>query len=230
MKKYTTLLFDADMTLFDFDGAEKVAFGIVMSSHGIEYSDADFERYREMNSKLWEMYSRGEITKERLQDTRFGMFCETLENPPSLDGKSVNKEYVSALAECSELLDGALDLCRKLSAEYEMYIVTNGVSQTQKKRFYASSICKYFKDIFVSEDAGAPKPMREYFDYVFSRIGEDKKEGSVIIGDSLTSDIAGGNNFGIDTFWFNPDGKHNITDIIPTKTVKSYSELLELLL
>ncbi len=230
MKKYTTLLFDADMTLFDFDGAEKVAFGIVMSSHGIQYSDADFERYREMNSKLWEMYSRGEITKERLQDTRFGMFFETLDNPPSLDGKSVNKEYVSALADCSELLDGALELCRKLSEKYEMYIVTNGVSQTQKKRFYASPICKCFKDIFVSEDAGAPKPMREYFDYVFARIGEDKKEGSVIIGDSLTSDIAGGNNFGIDTFWFNPSGKQNTTDIIPTKTVESYSELLELLL
>ena len=72
--------------------------------------------------------------------------------------------------------------------------------------------------------------MRGYFDYVFERIGEDKKEGSVIIGDSLTSDIAGGNNFGIDTFWYNPNGKRNTTDIIPTRVIGSYSGLLELLL
>ena len=230
MRKYTTLLFDADMTLFDFDGAEKVAFGIVMSAHGIQYSDADFERYRSTNADLWEMYSRGEITKEHLQDTRFGMFFETLENPPSLDAKSINAEYVSALADCSEVFDGAIELCQRLSEKYELYIVTNGVSQTQKKRFYSSPICRYFKDIFVSEDAGAPKPMRGFFDYVFERIGEDKKEGSVIIGDSLTSDITGGNNFGIDTFWYNPNGLTNTKDIIPTRVIGSYAELLELLL
>ncbi len=230
MKKYTTLLFDADMTLFDFDGAEKTAFGIVMSSHGIQYSDADFERYRAINAELWEMYSRGEVTKERLQATRFGMFFETLRPVPTLDGERINAEYVDALADCSEVFEGAVELCRKLSEKYELYIVTNGVSRTQKKRFFSSPICQYFKDIFVSEDAGQPKPMRGYFDYVFRRIGEDKKEGSVIIGDSLTSDIKGGNNFGIDTFWYNPKGVENKTDIIPTRVIGSYCGLLEFLL
>ncbi len=230
MRKYTTLLFDADMTLFDFEGAERVAFGIVMASCGIEYNDGDFERYRNINSRLWEMFGRGEITKDYLQDNRFSMFFETLEIPPSIDGKTANAEYVDALADCSELFPGVEELCRKLSEKYELYIVTNGVSHTQKKRFYASPICPRFKDIFVSEDAGVPKPMREYFDYVFSHIGEEKRKGSVIIGDSLSSDIKGGNNAGIDTVWYNPNSIENTTGIIPTKTVKSYEELLELLL
>ncbi len=230
MRKYTTLLFDADMTLFDFEGAEKAAFGIVMTSHGIQYNADDFERYRNINSRLWEMFGRGEITKEYLQDNRFSLFFETLDIPPSVDGKTANREYVDALADCSELFDGAVELCRRLSEKYELYIVTNGVSHTQKKRFYASPICPCFKDIFVSEDAGAPKPMAEYFNYVFSHIGEEKREGSIIIGDSLSSDIKGGNNAGIAAVWYNPGGAENTTDIIPTKTVKSYEELLELLL
>ena len=230
MRKYTTLLFDADMTLFNFEGAEKAAFGIAMISCGIEYNAEDFERYRAINSRLWERYAQGEITKEYLQANRFAMFFETFDVPPRADGVAANRVFVDTLADCSELFDGAIGLCRTLSEKYELYIVTNGVSHTQKKRFYASPICSYFKDIFVSEDAGAPKPMREYFDYVFSHIGEEKREGSVIIGDSLSSDIKGGNNAGIDTVWYNPRGNENTTEITPTKTVGSYKELLELLL
>ncbi|MBQ2765866.1 MAG: YjjG family noncanonical pyrimidine nucleotidase [Clostridia bacterium] len=228
MRKYTTLLFDADMTLFDFEGAERSAFGIVMASHGIQYNAADFDRYRAINSELWARFGRGEITKEYLQDNRFALFFDTLSVPVSVDGKRANAEYVDALADCSELFCGAEELCRRLSEKYEMYIVTNGVSHTQKKRFYASPIRPYFRDIFVSEDAGAPKPMREYFDYVFAHIGEGRREGSVIIGDSLASDIAGGITAGIDTVWYNPRGEVNGTDIIPTVTVGGYAQLLEL--
>ena len=228
MRKYTTLLFDADMTLFDFEGAERSAFGIVMASHGIQYNAADFDRYRAINSELWARFGRGEITKEYLQDTRFALFFDTLSVPVSVDGKTANAEYVDALADCSELFYGAEELCRRLSEKYEMYIVTNGVSHTQKKRFYASPIRPYFMDIFVSEDAGAPKPMRAYFDYVFAHVGEDKREGSVIIGDSLTSDIAGGITAGIDTVWYNPRGEVNETDIVPTATVDGYDELFDL--
>ncbi len=225
MSRYKTLLFDADMTLFDFDAAERAAFSIVMDSHGIEYDEAGFSRYKRINAQLWEEFGRGEITKEYLQRQRFGCFIETITPVPDICGETLNLAFLDALADCSELFDGALDLCRELSRKYELYIVTNGVSYTQKKRFYASPIREYFRDIFVSEDAGAQKPMPEYFDYVFARIGEEKRSTSVIIGDSLSSDIAGGIAAGIDTVWYNPKGSENTTDIIPTATVDSYVSL-----
>lgn len=230
MRKYTTLLFDADMTLFDFDAAERDAFGIVMADYGIQLSEGDFERYSRINKELWSQFGRGEITKEYLQDNRFRMFFDTLDTPPSIDGKTVNASFLEALADCSQLFDGAEELCRALSGKYEMYIMTNGISRTQRKRFRASPILGYFRDIFVSEDAGAPKPRREYFDYVFSRIGEDKRKSSVIIGDSLEHDIAGGIAAGIDTVWYNARGERGTADIVPTVTVHSYAELLQLLL
>lgn len=230
MKKYSTLLFDADRTLFDFDAAERDAFGIVMSSHGIQLNDGDFERYVKINDDLWEQLGRGEITKEYLQDNRFGIFFKAIGHRVDIPSPTLNAEYVEELANVSKLFDGALELCRSLSAHYDMYIVTNGVAHTQKKRFYLSPIHEYFNDIFVSEEAGAAKPMREYFDFVFERIGEDKRASSVIIGDSLPHDILGGNNYGIDTVWYNPNGIENATGIIPTTTVKTYIELLEMLL
>lgn len=230
MKKYTTLLFDADRTLFDFDAAERDAFGIVMCSHGIQLNDGDFERYVKINDGLWEQLGRGKITKDYLLDNRFGIFFEAIGREMSAQSAALNAQYVDELANVSTLFDGAMELCRTLSAHYDMYIVTNGVSHTQKKRFYLSPIHEYFKDIFVSEDAGAAKPMCQYFDYVFAHIGEDRRGTSVIIGDSLPHDILGGNNCGIDTVWYNPNAAENATEIIPTKTVKSYTELLEMLL
>ncbi len=230
MKRYTTLLFDADRTLFDFDAAERDAFGIVMDKFGIQYTDADFEHYVAVNNALWEQLGKGEITKKYLQDNRFGIFFDSVGRRVNVSSSVLNTEYVDELANVSKLFRGALSLCRKLSEHYDMYIVTNGVSHTQKKRFYLSPIHSYFKDIFVSEDADAAKPKAEYFDYVFAHIGENKRAASVIIGDSLSHDILGGNNYGIDTIWYNPKNTENTTGIIPTKTVKDYAELLELLL
>ncbi len=230
MRKYKVLLFDADRTLFDFDGAERDAFGIVMASHGIELNEGEFLRYVDINSELWDMLGRGEITREYLLNNRFGIFFEKIGRTVSVESSLLNLEYVDALADCSNLFDGALELCRELSAHYEMYIVTNGVSHTQKKRFYASPIQQYFKDIFVSEDTGAEKPMREYFDYVFRNIGDEKREGALIIGDSLKHDILGGINAGIDTVWYNPGRTLNSTDIIPSATVHDYAKLRSILL
>ncbi|MCI8388465.1 MAG: noncanonical pyrimidine nucleotidase, YjjG family [Clostridiales bacterium] len=229
--KYTTLLFDADMTLFDFDTAELTAFGIVMNNNRIQYTNADFEAYKSINAKLWERFGRGEITKDFLQAERFTAFLKTLDNGyTESDGKRFNSEYVDALAECPMLLDGALELCRELSEKYDMYILTNGISRVQKKRFAASEISRYFKDIFVSEDAGAPKPMTAYFDYVFAHIGEDRRASSIMIGDSLSSDIAGGINAGIDTMLYLPHGDISKSDIVPLYTAKSYDDIRALLL
>ncbi len=230
MKRYTTLLFDADRTLFDFDAAERDAFGIVMDKFGIQYTDADFGRYVDVNNRLWDQLGNGEITKKYLQDNRFGIFFDSIGRRVNTPSAVLNCEYVDELANVSKLFTGVLELCQELSEHYDMYIVTNGVSHTQKKRFYLSPICGYFKDIFVSEDAGAEKPRREYFDYVFAHIGEDKRASSVIIGDSLSHDILGGNNYGIDTVWYNPKNAENTTGITPTKAVRNYTELLELLL
>ncbi len=232
MKVYEVILFDADMTLFDFDRAEKEAFGTVMAANGIHCTEDDYRRYKAINQSLWDRLGRGEITKDDVQNRRFTEFIETVKGGAAgADGVRLNAAYVEALAECPYLLDGAEALCRNLKEYgYRLYLATNGISRVQRKRFEASAIYPYFEDIFVSEDAGAPKPMPAYFDYVFSKIGEDARRYTLMVGDNLETDIAGGIAAGLDTCWYNPGHQPGKPGIRPTEEADSMMHLEILLI
>ena len=130
-----------------------------------------------------------------------------------MDGPEAEGIYREFLDGSAILIPGALETCWYLSSKYDCYVVTNGTSDTQYKRLALSGLDRYMKDVFVSEDAGSQKPQKEYFEYCFSRIfpecpeiGEAEKRQILIVGDSLHSDMLGGNYAGIDTCWVNPEG------------------------
>ena len=99
------------------------------------------------------------------------------------------------------------EICQWLKGRYRLFIISNGVAKTQKKRLKASGLDKYFEQIFVSEEVGAQKPSREFFTYVEKHIPEFDKNKALIVGDSYSSDIKGGLEYGIDTCWFIKEGK-----------------------
>ena len=84
-----------------------------------------------------------------------------------------------------------------------------------------------FEQVFISEEMGASKPSAAYFDLAFAGIGQPDKKDVLIIGDSLTSDMKGGLDYGIDTCWFNPHNKHS--DLPVTYQIKRLDELLNIL-
>jgi 2-haloacid dehalogenase len=137
-----------------------------------------------------------------------------------------NERYLHELGKGSFLIDGAVEICRAItSCKNKIYIVTNGIFATQKTRIEHSAIKEYVSDFFVSEFVGYQKPHALYFDYVFSHIPKIDKNKTLLIGDSLSADIAGGNNSGIDSCWFNKSGDINDTDIMPTYEIRRLSEL-----
>ena len=222
--KYTFYLFDADDTLFHFDMAEEYAFKKVFADAGLLYSDEKLQLYRSINKSLWLKFEKEEITKEELQYRRFGELFAELQI--DWDASKMNDAYVRALGAGSYLIDGAEEVCRMLTeAGKRLYIVTNGVAVTQKMRIRNSDINKYISDLFVSEDAGFQKPRKEYFDYVFSRIPGLDPSKTLIVGDSLESDIRGGIQAGIDTCWYNNEGKPNATALAPTYEIKRLTEI-----
>jgi HAD superfamily hydrolase (TIGR01549 family) len=133
---------------------------------------------------------------------------------------------MAALSEGTFLLDGAKELCETLSRSCKLALVTNGVSKTQHKRFENSEVKEYFADIFVSEDTGFQKPQKEYFDYVLKHLNVTDNEKVLIVGDSLSSDIKGGNNAWIPSCWFNPHELLNGTDAVCDYEIHSFSELI----
>ena len=224
---YETYLFDADDTLFHFDRAEEYAFKRVLQDAGLSYSDEMLRLYRSINKALWEKFERAEITKDDLQYRRFRELFLKLHL--DLDPEQMNNAYVLALGAGSYLIDGAEEICNLLTeAGKRIYIVTNGVAVTQKMRIRNSAINQYISGLFVSEDAGFQKPQKEYFDYVFSRIPHPDLTKTIIIGDSLLSDISGGIQAGIDTCWFNKDNSPNTSAIQPTYEIKYLRELAEI--
>ena len=227
MKNYRTLFFDVDDTLLDFGAAEKSALRKLFQEQQIPLTAEIEANYRRINQGLWRVFEKGEMDRDQVVNTRFSLLFK--EYGLEADGVLLEKKYRSFLEEGHQLIDGAFELIESLQDQYDLYIVTNGVSKTQYKRLQASGLYPMFKGIFVSEDTGFQKPMKEYFDYVFERIPHFSVDQGLIIGDSLTADIEGGRLAGLDTCWMNPDMSANHTDIEPTYQIQRLNELQHIL-
>ena len=222
--KYTTLLFDLDDTLLDFGKAEDNAITRLLEKYNIPASDENKRLYSEINQSKWHALEKGEITRKELFATRFPDYFAAL--GVEIDGAIANAEYISFLGQGHFLLDGALETCRALSEKYSMYIITNGAKKAQEGRLTGSPLMQYFDGVFISEEIGFDKPKKEYFDFVYANIPEKDKSKTLVIGDSLSSDIAGAVNYGIDCCWVNK-GEEKTSDA--SYTVKKVSDLLLIL-
>lgn len=209
MKNYEILLFDADNTLLDFTKAEELAFRETCHASDMEYSDELYKLYSEINDSLWKKIEKKEITLDFLKLERFRLFMLAVgfeENDNMIaEAERMRDTYIKSLGGQACLVDGAEDICKKLSKRYRMYIITNGISDIQRSRIEKSGLDKYFVDKFVSEEIGAAKPSPAYFEYVLSHVGESDKSKYLVIGDSLTSDCDGAIAYGIDICRFNPN-------------------------
>lgn len=225
---YKLLLFDADETLFDFKKALCVSLSKALESFGLECDNKTIETYDEINEKYWRLYEHGKITREQLRIDRCEEFFKTI--GVDCDPKKFDDRYLENLGRCPYLLNGADKLCAELSKRYKMAIVTNGIAEMQKKRIKYSPIKEYFEHVFISEEAGFQKPDKRFFDYALCFYPDFKREEILIIGDSLTADIKGGNNAGIATCWLNRSGKKAYGYYKIDYEARSYEELKKLLL
>ena len=202
---YPYLLFDADNTLFDFDQAERNAHLLLCRAHGLAFSEEGYQLYHKCNADLWRDFDRGLCTKEYLLVERFRRYLAI--TGERADPEALNRDHLRALGEGAMLLPGAEELCRVLSRDHRLYLLTNAVASVQKTRFANSAIAPYFQGVFISEEVGVGKPDSAYFDYVFHAVPGLARDNALVIGDSLTSDIQGANNAGLPCCWFNSKGQ-----------------------
>lgn len=229
-KKYSTVLFDADNTLLDFDKDENCALRKTLELYGVPVTEENIKAYVKINQGMWKALERGEITKPELKRTRFRKFFDAIGFETDADVFEVNEKYLSLLGEGGNTLEGAVELCRELKEKgYDLYIVTNGVANTQKNRLTKSGLLPYFTEIFVSETVGHQKPKKEYFDYVLSHINEKDIDKIILVGDSLTSDIKGANQSGITCVWLNLKGQELPEEYKPDYVINDVREVKEIL-
>ncbi len=224
---YKVLIFDADGTLFDFEQAEQQAFYAMLKDFDILPSNDLFESYLIENKKAWSDLEQGNITQEELKTRRFLGFIRVA----SLEGnaKAYAASYMHHLSEQSILYPDALNIIEKLSKDYTLTILTNGLREVQHQRIRYSALRPYIKDVVISDELGIAKPNPKIIEYALKNINHLEKENVMIIGDSLTSDIQGGLNASITTVWYNPNRIINKTTIKPTHEIHSLDELFMLL-
>jgi 2-haloacid dehalogenase len=222
---YSWLFFDADGTLFDFDLAEKLALSSVLFDLGQPLSDEAHQNYQRINKELWLAFEEGKVTQAEIKTQRFERWLESLNIHADIE--KVSRDYLLYLSQQGPLLENALEIIQTLSKQYKMLLLTNGLKEVQRPRFNASVLEPYITDIIVSGEVGFAKPDPRIFEAAFKTIGNPSKNEVLMIGDSLSADIQGGINYGLDTCWYNPVKVGSSLPI--THTIHDLRQLLEIL-
>ena len=224
--RYTTLLFDLDHTLLDSDESERMAYAHTMTTIGLPDPDTHFDRYVAINQSMWRAVEAGTIQPSEVRHRRFEQF--TIELGLDADPHGMADAFVRGLGAFGELYDGARELLDALAGRARMAMVTNGLSDVQRARIERLDLGRYFDAVVISSEVGVTKPRPEIFDVAFEQLDAPAKGSAIMVGDSLTSDIQGGHDYGIDTCWYN---RHTATrPDLPTITheIAALGDLVEI--
>ncbi|MEA5050264.1 MAG: YjjG family noncanonical pyrimidine nucleotidase [Oscillospiraceae bacterium] len=226
--KFDTILWDVDGTLLNFEAAEEKSLRDGLRACGIGIDDAQMALYKQINRLRWERLERGEIDRQTVYISRFTDFFGRI-GARGIDPERFNEDFQRALGENYVWENGARDVCEALHGRCRMYAVTNGSAVAQHRKLEGSGLIGYLDDVFISEEMGAEKPDPRYFALCTARIPAFDPRKSLIVGDSLTSDIRGGNNAGIAACWYNPKRSVNNAGVRVDYEIGSLSEVPGLL-
>jgi 2-haloacid dehalogenase len=222
MTRYPWLLFDADDTLFDYGRAEADALVGAFEAEGMPFQPSWLPVYQRVNAAAWRALEEGRVTSARLRVLRFEQLAAEL--GLALDPVEFSAAYLRQLSTQAHLVDGALELVRGLAPAHRLAIITNGLSDVQRPRLARSQLAEHIGPVVISEEVGAAKPDPAIFAIALERMGRPDPRDVLVIGDSLSSDIAGGIAAGIDTCWFNPRGLAR-GHVTPTYEIRHLGEL-----
>lgn len=220
--KYQWILFDADETLFSFNSY--LGLKAMLVRYGIEFSEQDYEEFQAVNKPLWVAYQNKEISAQDLQRIRFEKLAKQTGEEPLV----LNQQLMAEMAIVSQPLAQVRETLEGLKGKVKLGIITNGFTALQQKRLNNTETATYFDVVVVSEDVGVAKPDKRIFEYAFAQMGEFELSQVLMVGDTLSSDIQGGINAGIDTCWYNPHHAENRTGIKPTYEIHTMETLLEI--
>ncbi len=223
---YSTVLLDFDHTLLDSDTSEIEAYTLTLRNQGVADPMTHFAAYKRINLGLWAAVERGELLPTDVKSKRFELLMAELGLPADIE--QMAHDFVVGFATHGDLYPGVMALLEELADRVRLCLITNGLSEVQRPRIERLGIERYFDAIVVSAEVGVTKPGAAIFDIAFERLGNPAKADVLMVGDSLSSDIKGGADYGIDTCWYNPNGKTAEPEDRITYEIKALADLLDL--
>ncbi len=230
MKKYDVILWDLDDTLLDFKKSESKGIFTCFEKRGLYVDEAMVKRFSEINDSFWKRLERKELTKIEVQRGRFIQFFDEIGLTDKVNIEEFRLEYESLLGDIWFYKENSKELLKELKKQgYAQYMITNGTKAVQEKKLKGTGFDKIFEAVFISDVIGIPKPQKGFFDYVLSHIPYADKGKMLIVGDSLSSDMKGGIENGIDTCWYNPGKAENPEKLPVTYEIGALKEVWTIL-
>lgn len=224
-----TILWDIDGTILDFLASQAVSMRKCFKSYGLgELSNENLELYSSINQRHWEALEREETTKAEVLVNRFIDFFNEMNIDVSL-AESFNADYENGIPEAIAFNENSMEVLKKLKPDYKQYAVTNGALSVQSRRLKDSGLDDVFDGSFISDAVGFEKPSIKFFEKVLNDIEPCKLDEILIVGDSLTSDMKGGNNAGIKTCWYNPKHLENNKGVHIDFEIEKLNDIFDLL-
>ena len=223
-RRYDVLLCDADNTIFDFTKAEENAFAIACAHAGIDGAERLLPVYADINSAMWKLLELGGITQSVLRVRRFELFLTAI-GRTDIDARDMGDTFADALGQQSVPLPGAVEAVARWSRVLPVIIVTNGISKVQHGRMEGSEVRHFISGMVISEEVGAAKPDPRMLELAMEKAGVTDRRRALMLGDSLSSDIAAAANAGVDACWFNPRGAGNAKGLPVRYEIRSLDEV-----
>lgn len=228
MNRFTTILWDVDGTLLDFLYSQKYAITKCFHAVGRNIDDDMIERYSQINEGFWKRHELGQVTREQLLSGRFRQLFQEYDIQ-DIDLASFQREYEEALGSVVSHQDDSLTICKSLRGHFQQYVVTNGIPAVQRNKLKLAGFLDTMDGVFISEEIGAPKPDKVFFDYCLERIEEKDRSRILIVGDSLSSDIKGGVQAGITTCWYRTEEAVNDSPYKPDYEISDLHMIYDIL-
>lgn len=225
LSDHTHLLLDLDGTVLDFEASQEAALRRVVTDLGVDWADDHARTYADINAELWRAYERRELVATDLRTRRWQRFLEAI--GVEADPEQVGSDYLRWFASGAHLVEGAAEAVAALARRMTIVAVTNGFGDVQHDRLRRSGLHTHLSGVVVSDEVGAAKPDERIFDAAFEVAGAPHRDRVAIVGDSLTSDMAGGRAYGITTVWVDARGVGHEPHPAPDRTVRSITELVD---
>lgn len=223
--KYPILLFDLDNTILDTKANAEKALHKLSKQVDFPFNDQQIAYWHELNDGLWKKLERGQLGREDLLNSRFRLYFEHFGK--NIDGAKINNSYLKLFKLENILMPNAKSVLDTLSQSHRIFAVSNGTKEKQYSQLKRADLLSDFEDLYLSEDLGYQKPDPNFFKVVFDKLKTDQDQ-MLVIGDSLTADIAGANAANLDSVWFNPQEVVNHTTTKATYEINDLQQLLKL--
>lgn len=221
------VLLDVDGTLLDFDACARESAMRACEELGVPHTDAMDALFAEVNGDLWRRVERGELTVEGVYAIRWNRIFQGL--GIDRDGPAFEARFLTHLAQSACPVPGALETVEYLAGRYLLCVASNAPYEQQRGRLDRAGLLPWFRHLFISQRLGAAKPSEAFFRACLDRLPGVGPGEVLMVGDSLTADIAGCGPLGIRSCWFNPKGSPGSPDAVPDYEIRRLEELRRIL-